>query len=100
MTNGFGINAVPSVSTQLSIPKELWRLIDALWAGNALKEKDLFNSPGDLSEIQQIRYALDHGLEFNQMMSPHSLADCLVLFLNALPKPLLPMELYPTVSLE
>jgi hypothetical protein len=26
------------------IPKEIWRLIDALWNGRALKEKDLFVS--------------------------------------------------------
>lgn len=90
--------AASSANTKLSIPKELWRIIDALWAGNALREKDLFNSPGDNNEISQIRYALDHGLEFNFTMSPHSLADCLIHFLNSLPKPLLPMELYPTVS--
>lgn len=86
-----------AANVKLSIPKELWRIIDALWAGNALREKDLFNTPGDTSEISQIRYALDHGLEFNFLMSPHSLADCLIHFLNSLPKPLLPMELYPTV---
>jgi phosphatidylinositol-bisphosphatase len=82
---------------KLSIPKELWRLVDALWAGNALREKDLFNSPGDTQEIAQIRYALDHSAEFDFAMSPHSLVDCLIHFLSSLPKPLLPMELYPTV---
>lgn len=37
---------------KLSIPKELWRLIDALWSGNALKEKDLFNSKADPAEVR------------------------------------------------
>ena len=37
---------------KLSIPKELWRLVDALWAGNALKEKDLFNSKADPKEVR------------------------------------------------
>jgi phosphatidylinositol-bisphosphatase len=91
-------NDQSSGNVKLSIPKELWRVIDALWAGNALREKDLFNSPGDAQEISQIRYALDHSLEFDFPMSPHSLVDCLIHFLNSLPKPLLPMELYPTVS--
>jgi hypothetical protein len=38
--------------SKLSIPKELWRLVDALWSGNALKEKDLFNSKADPAEVQ------------------------------------------------
>ena len=37
---------------KLSIPKELWRLVDALWSGNALKEKDLFNSKADPAEVK------------------------------------------------
>jgi phosphatidylinositol-bisphosphatase len=101
--SGFNNTVVDSSSMnanqqKLSIPKELWRLVDALWAGNALREKDLFNSPGDAQEISQIRYALDHSAEFDFAMSPHSLVDCLIHFLSSLPKPLLPMELYPTVS--
>jgi phosphatidylinositol-bisphosphatase len=87
-------------NVKLSIPKELWRIVDALWAGEALKEKDLFNSPGDAQEMNQIRYALDHGSEFDFSMSPHSLADTLIHFLNSMPKPLLPMELYPQTEID
>lgn len=36
--------------TKLSIPKELWRLVDALYTGNALREKDLFNCSADPGE--------------------------------------------------
>jgi hypothetical protein len=35
---------------QLSIPKELWRLIDALWQGG-MKEKDLFASSAEPGEV-------------------------------------------------
>jgi len=84
-------------NNKLSIPKELWRLVDALWSGNALKEKDLFHVPGDRHEIVAIRYAIDHGTDF-PICSPHSLVDCLISFLDALPRPLIPWELYPIVS--
>lgn len=38
-------------TANLSVPKELWRLIDALWSGNALKERDLFNTKSDPQEV-------------------------------------------------
>ncbi len=99
---------------QLSIPKELWRLVDALWAtpGNAgnqlgqaqnqsmaLREKDLFNCPGDAHEVALIRQALDQGLDFPMGMSAHSFVECLQAFLMSLPRTLLPPDLYPMVSL-
>ncbi len=84
--------------SKLSIPKELWRLVDALWTSNALKEKDLFNSAyANADEVQMIRQALDRGLDFGPC-SPHSLVEALVSFFAALPRPLLPIDLYPNVS--
>lgn len=48
----------PGLPTQMSgtelkqaIPKELWRLIDALWTGGALQEKDLFGETAIESEV-------------------------------------------------
>lgn len=41
-------NSISSTASQaavargLGVPKELWRLIDALWGGRAMREKDLF----------------------------------------------------------
>ena len=35
----------------LSIPKELWRLVDVLWSGDALREKDLFVMDADPIEV-------------------------------------------------
>jgi len=37
---------------EMSIPKELWRLVDGLWSGSALREKDLFNSKSDPLEVK------------------------------------------------
>lgn len=43
-----------------------------------------------------IREVLDCGTEFPSC-TPHSVAEVLVDFIAALPEPLLPYELYPTV---
>lgn len=83
-------------ANKLSIPKELWRLVDALWSSNALKEKDLFNAVADPNEVIAVRRALDQGSEFG-ICSPHAIAECLTSFLSSLPKPLLPPDLYPSV---
>jgi phosphatidylinositol-bisphosphatase len=82
---------------KLSIPKELWRLVDALWSSNALKEKDLFNSKADPREVAAIRSSLDRGLDFPAGCTPHSICEALVSFLQALPQPLLPPDSYPSV---
>ncbi len=85
-------------SAKLSVPKELWRLIDAIWSGNALKEKDLFSmASADPNEVAMIRLALDRGVDFSPC-APHAVVEVLVSFLAALPRPLLPYDLYPTVS--
>lgn len=86
--------------TKLSIPKELWRLIDALWSGHGLKEKDIFNTVADANEVKMIRKALDNGLEFPPNLTPHAYVECLTSFLRALPKPLLPPDLYPMAEVE
>ena len=49
--DGYNDITISNKIKELSIPKELWRLIDALWSGNALREKDLFNSKADLQEV-------------------------------------------------
>lgn len=93
-----GLAEHPAGEGKLSIPKELWRLVDALWSSNALKEKDLFNSKADPAQVVAIRYALDHGRDFPVGITPHSICEALVSFLGALPQPLLPPESYPSVS--
>lgn len=94
------LNQANNNESKLSIPKELWRLIDALWTGNAMKEKDLFNSAyANANELRMIRQALDRGLDFGPC-SPHSLVEALVTFLASLQRPLLPLDLYPMVSVD
>lgn len=92
--------AAEETKTKLSIPKELWRLVDALWSGNALKEKGLFNTPADALEVAAIRQALDEGLDFAPTASPHDIVACLLGLLSSMPRPLLPPALYPTSKLE
>lgn len=40
-----------SNSLKQAVPKELWRLIDALWTGGALREKDLFGETANEAEV-------------------------------------------------
>lgn len=68
----------------LYIPKELWRLVDALYAGNAMKEKDLFAMSGIEEELYIIREALDFGEEFTVSCSPHSYAPVLQDFIQGI----------------
>ncbi len=77
------------------LPPEVWRLVDALWSGHAMREKDLFALPGVPEEIIVIREALDCGTDFTHACSAHSYAATLQAFLKALPTPLLPQECFP-----
>lgn len=80
---------MPSSVTKLSVPKELWRLVDVLSIDGALKEKDLFNGEALDTEVHQVIESLDCGTEFPPSLSPHSIAKALVWFISSLPKPLL-----------
>ena len=93
----------------MSVPKELWRLVDDLWsagAGGALKERDLFSfydtqtlNRDIVVEVTNIREALDTGAELPSC-SPQSIIATIFGFLLALPKPLLPPELCPDAHIE
>lgn len=58
-------------SEEMSIPKELWRMVDGLWSGSALKEKDLFNSKSDPQEVTTVQLLLST----SDMMDPCRLMD-------------------------
>ena len=83
----------------LSVPKELWRLVDALYR-RGLTEKDLFILPGTLEEVQAIREALDTGVELDEKASVHSLAAVLLSFLTSLATPVVPGRLLPTMEID
>jgi len=96
---GGGADAPPP-QQKLGVPKELWRLVDALWNGKALQEKDLFQAAADPLEVAAIREALDCGADFPPHCSPHAYIEALTSLLAALPRPLLPPDLYPTVEVD
>ena len=41
-TNSASASAIVANGGRLAMPKELWRLVDALYSSGALREKDLF----------------------------------------------------------
>ncbi|CAB1333563.1 unnamed protein product [Coregonus sp. 'balchen'] len=63
------------IDKPLDIPKEIWQMVDHLYR-NAPKQGELFQQPG-----------LRTG-------SNHSVAEALLLFLDALPEPVVPFSLY------
>uniref|UniRef100_A0A3Q3VXN8 phosphoinositide 5-phosphatase n=1 Tax=Mola mola TaxID=94237 RepID=A0A3Q3VXN8_MOLML len=77
----------------LDIPKELWMMVDHLFR-NAIKQEDIFQQPGLKSEFADIRDCLDTGIPDSLPGSNHSVAEALLLFLDALPEPVVPFSLY------
>jgi phosphatidylinositol-bisphosphatase len=84
---------------KLSIPKEVWRLVDALWSGDAVRERDLFQMDADPEEVAGIRESLDCNKDFPDC-SPHAICAALITLVASLPKPLLPPDLYPQTEVE
>lgn len=79
----------------LRIPKELWRLVDWLFK-NALDVEDLFLESGDTFEMEQLREALDTGVELPKTL-PHSVAETLLRLLESLEIPVIPFTFYRNV---
>lgn len=82
----------------LCIPKELWRVVDGIYA-KGLQQSDLFVAPGNAEEISQIREALDTGTQFPQAVV-HSYVECFLQFLSSLSVPVVPSTLFPTVEVN
>ncbi|XP_054903286.1 type II inositol 1,4,5-trisphosphate 5-phosphatase isoform X1 [Poeciliopsis prolifica] len=77
----------------LDIPKELWMMVDHLFR-NAVDQEDLFQQPGLRTEFAEIRDCLDSGMPDSLPGSNHSVAEALLLFLDALPEPVIPFSFY------
>lgn len=77
----------------LKIPKEMWLLVDHLYR-NACRQEDLFQTPGKQEELQQIIDCLDTSIPDTIPGSNHSVAEALLIFLEALPEPVICYELY------
>ncbi|KAM4735686.1 type II inositol 1,4,5-trisphosphate 5-phosphatase isoform 2-T2 [Anableps anableps] len=77
----------------LDIPKELWMMVDHLFR-KAIDQEDLFQQPGLRTEFAEIRDCLDSGMPDSLPGSNHSVAEALLLFLDALPEPVIPFSFY------
>ncbi|XP_051920456.1 type II inositol 1,4,5-trisphosphate 5-phosphatase isoform X1 [Hippocampus zosterae] len=82
-----------SAEKPLDIPKELWMMVDHLFR-NAIKQEDIFQQPGLRSEFAEIRDCLDTGAADSLSGGNHSVAEALLLFLDALPEPVVPYAFY------
>ncbi|GMF41351.1 unnamed protein product [Phytophthora fragariaefolia] len=84
-------NAPPpttSSSDSQKVPKELWRMVDDIYA-NFMQEKNLFVETGSKEEIVQLREALDTGTPLPPH-SAYSMAELLVRWLQALRQSVVP----------
>ncbi|MED6248639.1 Type II inositol 1,4,5-trisphosphate 5-phosphatase [Ataeniobius toweri] len=86
-------NDAETTEKPLDIPKELWMMVDHLFR-NAVNQEDLFQQPGLRSEFAEIRDCLDSGMPDSLPGSNHSVAEALLLFLDALPEPVIPFCFY------
>lgn len=82
----------------LCIPKELWRIVDAIY-GKGLHEKELFTASSYDEEVHNIREALDTGEPFGEF-HVHSMADVLVSFLTSLSDTIVPTSLFPNLEID
>ncbi|CAB9525107.1 II inositol 1,4,5-trisphosphate 5-phosphatase [Seminavis robusta] len=88
----------PNPSNALCVPKELWRLIDAIFE-KGLQEPDLFVDPGDPEDVKKIRECLDTGAPFGQYKTL-SYAEALLEFFSSLSIPIVPPTLFPTLEID
>uniref|UniRef100_UPI003AAE7487 type II inositol 1,4,5-trisphosphate 5-phosphatase isoform X4 n=1 Tax=Centroberyx gerrardi TaxID=166262 RepID=UPI003AAE7487 len=93
LTEMSGDESAAVTEKPLDIPKEIWMMVDHLFR-NAIKQEDLFQQPGLRSEFAEIRDCLDTGMPDSLPGSNHSVAEALLLFLDALPEPVVPYSLY------
>ncbi|XP_076005138.1 inositol polyphosphate 5-phosphatase OCRL isoform X3 [Genypterus blacodes] len=78
----------------LKIPKEVWILVNHLYT-KSCKQEDLFQTPGLQEELQSIIDCLDTSIPETILAGcNHSVAEALLIFLEALPEPVVCYELY------
>ncbi len=71
----------------LSLPKEMWRMVDYLFKNGGLDCPGLFITTGTSAEIEKIRESLDTGTEFGKITNIHSMAEALTRFTESLADP-------------
>jgi phosphatidylinositol-bisphosphatase len=88
----------PNAASALCVPKELWRIIDAMYE-KGIQEPYLFVETGLADEQIQIRESLDTGTPFGRFRI-HSYAEVLVSFPLSLSSPIVSSKLFPTVEID
>lgn len=88
-------------NTTLCVPKELWRLLDAMYEMKGYMAPNIFIQNGTIQEMNEIRECLDtgHPLSMNTY-SVYSYADVLVLFLSNLAVPIISYSQCPTMEID
>ncbi|XP_061895777.1 inositol polyphosphate 5-phosphatase OCRL [Entelurus aequoreus] len=86
-------DATSTEDAPLKIPKEMWILVNHLFT-KACDQEDLFQTPGLKEELQAIIDSLDTSIPDTIPGCNHSVAEALLIFLEALPEPVLCYELY------
>ncbi|XP_050983204.1 inositol polyphosphate 5-phosphatase OCRL isoform X1 [Labeo rohita] len=89
----FLLDSAGTEDKPLKIPKEVWLLVNHLYT-KACQQEDLFQTPGLQDELQSIIDCLDTSIPEFIPGSNHSVAEALLIFLEALPEPVLCYELY------
>lgn len=85
MPNPVRLHCTTDTDTSLSVPKELWQLLN--YFGEAqLKQAGLFVQCGEVSEVESIREMLDLGTPIKESYvgSPLAVGECLLRFLESL----------------
>jgi inositol polyphosphate 5-phosphatase INPP5B/F len=87
--------------TTLCVPKELWRILDAIYEMKGYMAPNLFIQNGHVKEMNEIRECLDtgHPLSTNTY-SVYSYADVFVQFLSSLSIPIISYGLCPTMEID
>jgi inositol polyphosphate 5-phosphatase INPP5B/F len=85
-------------TTALCIPKELWRIVDAIYE-KGIQTPNLFVDSGHPDEIASIRECLDTGTPFTPS-SIHSYTNVLIDFVSSLSSPVIPTVFFPSVEID
>ncbi|XP_063055159.1 type II inositol 1,4,5-trisphosphate 5-phosphatase isoform X2 [Engraulis encrasicolus] len=93
LSAGEELSSSPVVEPPRDTPKEICMMVQHLYR-NASKQEDLFQHPGLRNEFEEIRDCLDTGEPDSIPGSNHSVAEALLLFLDALPEPVVPYHYY------
>ena len=108
LTAGTGVSGA-APEPVLSVPKEIWRLVDVLYrrtvvgVGSSERLEGIFLDSGSQEEIATIREALDTAASLDDAagtVSTHSLAEALLQLLDSLSDAIVPMEFWPQADFE